>query len=466
MTQTKVQYYYHLEEYRQGKVPLGLFNLKDISEIKKLNDYSYGNKKYLFMVSVTRWIKKEKPQKKRSYIFSVKNMEDLYSWLISLNFMRFNAYYETYAVSFGKVDLPLYGFGNEKKKKFLFDIENKEIPVSFRQTRINKNKFVVLVLKNNNQIDINVKVYDKYLITKKLIRSGLLNILGAIQQGITKNKDNHINNNQILMNNMNNAENNDIEEEIKIPQHLSLFQNNARKNSIISSESGDTMTIISQLYSKRQRKKSLALINEDEEDIKKERNNKEESEESENSSLKDSEQLFYVKKTKRKRNNEESSDKESEKSEKTGKDTEKIFGDKSYSEISRKDQKERNANINDDDIYITDEENDIEDEENLIEKNHKIKLMNDFRNNINKMNNFDYDDEEEYKNDIINKNKLISSFNNSEDSNYDIISKDNDLNSDKTKKPKFFFKERNIRDFLKISERNTMTNESKNNSYE
>jgi hypothetical protein len=245
-----------------------------------------------------------------------------------------------------------------------------------------------------------------------------------------------------------------------------LLQNIAKKNSIISSESGDTMTIKSQLYSKRQRKKSLALINEDEEDIKKEKNNKEESEESENSSLKDSEQLFYVKKTKRKRNNEESSDKESEKSEKTGKDTEKIFGDKSYSEISRKDQKERNTNINDDDIYITDEENDIEDEENLIEKNHKIKLMNDFRNNINKMNNFDYDDEEEYKNDIINKNKLISSFNNSEDSNYDIISKDNDLNSDKTKKPKFFFKERNIRDFLKTSERNTMTNESKNNSYE
>ena len=72
LTPKRVQYYYHLEEYKQGKVPLGLFDLKDISEIKKLNDYSYGNKKYLFMVSVTRWIKKEKPKKKKIIYFFCK----------------------------------------------------------------------------------------------------------------------------------------------------------------------------------------------------------------------------------------------------------------------------------------------------------------------------------------------------------------------------------------------------------
>ena len=475
LTSKRVQYYYHLDEYRQGKVPLGSFNLKDISEIKKLNDYSHGNKKYLFMVRVTRWIKKEKPKKKRSYIFSVDDMEDLYSWLISLYYMRFNAYYESFMSSFGKMDLPLYGFDNEKKKKFLFEIENKTPAVEYRQRRINKLKTIKLVLKNNNQMDVNVKVYDKYLITKKLIHMCLLNLLGAIQQGITKSKDNYTISEQLLINTLNNMDNSSLEDEIKIPQHLTYFSN-PRKNSFKSSESGDNMQIISQFVSKSKRTKSLALINEDDD------NDEEgENEENENSSIKDSEKLFFIKKNKKK---EEGSDKGSNKnsiklSEKfSEKGSERILClDDSEDKKDNDENKEKSENniINKNEtendkenfIYITDEENDIEDEDNSSEKNQKMKLTNDFKNdgNNSRYHKLSFEDND-YKGDNKSKNKLISTFNDSEDNNFDLISKDNDLDSDETKIPNFFVKERNLRDFINYNDQNLSDNDSKNNSYE
>ena len=474
LTSKRVQYYYHLDEYRQGKVPLGLFNLKDISEIKKLNDYSHGNKKYLFMVRVTRWIKKEKPKKKRSYIFSVDNMEDLYSWLISLYYMRFNAYYETFMVSFGKMDLPLYGFENEKKKKFIFDIENKVSTVNFKHRGINKHKTIKLVLKNN-QMDVNVKVYDKYLITKKLIQLCLLNLLGAIQQGISKSKDNYINNDQLLINTLNNMDNNSIVNEIKIPQHLSCFSD-YRKNSFKSSEDGDNIQIISKFVSKAKRTKSLALINEDDDKDEEEEGEKDD----DYSSIKDSEKLFFIKKNKKK---EEGSDKQSDKTsiKLSEKNSQKVSGkilslDKSDSE-DKKDNDEKNEktinkkeeieNEKENFIYVTDEENDIEDEDNSSEKNQKIKLTNDFRNDYSYLRYHKLSfEEDDYKSDIKSKNKIISSFNDSEDSNNDLISKDKDLDSDETKIPKFFIKEKNIRDFIDYKEQNLINDDSKNNSYE
>ena len=455
LTPKKVQYYYHLEEYREGKVPLGVFNLKDISEIKKLNDYSYGNKKYLFMVSVTRWIKKEKPKKKRSYIFSVSNMEDLYSWLISLNFLRFNAYYETFSVSFGKMDLPLYRLEKEKKKKFVFDIENKEQTSQFRSRRLNKHKTVKVILKNKNEIDINVKVYDKYLIARKLIKSGLLNILGAIQQGITKDKDNYENNSQLIFNKLNNIENNAFEDEIKIPQHLSFFTNN-KKNSMKSSDSGDNMKLISQYVSKTTRKKSLALINEDEEEKKEAHSDDEDKNEDKDDNSNNSEKLIL--KDKKKKNSDENSENESEKASKL------LSENKSEGEKSKEDSKEKKSEEN---KIFSDEENDIEDEDNLSDKNNKLKVTNDFINNISlKRNNKLSFEENEYKS----KSQIISSVNELDDDYYDIISKDKDLDSEETKIPNYFFKEANINDFInkknKKMELNKIKINSKNNYYD
>ena len=463
LTPKKVQYFYHMEEYRQGKVPLGVFNLKDISEIKQLNDYSYGNKKYLFMVSVTRWIKKEKPKTKRSYIFSVTSMEDLYSWLISLNFLRFNAYYETFSVIYGKVDLPLYGYNNDKKKKFIFDIESKEQTTQFRSRRVNKHKTIKFILKNKNEIDINVKVYDKYLIAKKLIKSCLLNILGAIQQGISKNKENCTNNNQLLLNTLNNLENNPIEDEIKIPQHLSYFVI-TKKNSFQSSESGDNMTHISQFVSKNKRKNSLGLINEDEED-KKEHTDEEEEENDDNSFNPDK---LIPKKYKKKLKFEDSENESEKPSENIISEKKSEKKSEKSKEKSEEDEKSKDKESEDNKIYITDEENDIEDEDNSSDKNHKLKMNNYFINNINciKNNKLNFE-EDDYKS----KSQLISSVNDYDDYDYyDIISKDKDLDSEETKIPNYFVKEANINDFINKKNKNIELNkikiDSKNNYYD
>ena len=463
MTPKKVQYFYHMEEYRQGKVPLGVFNLKDISEIKQLNDYSYGNKKYLFMVSVTRWIKKEKPKTKRSYIFSVTSMEDLYSWLISLNFLRFNAYYETFSVIYGKVDLPLYGYNNDKKKKFIFDIESKERTTQFRSRRVNKHKTIKFILKNKNEIDINVKVYDKYLIAKKLIKSCLLNILGAIQQGISKNKENCTNNNQLLLNTLNNLENNPIEDEIKIPQHLSYFVI-TKKNSFQSSESGDNMTHISQFVSKNKRKNSLGLINEDEED-KKEHTDEEEEENDDNSFNPDK---LIPKKYKKKLKFEDSENESEKPSENIISEKKSEKKSEKSKEKSEEDEKSKDKESEDNKIYITDEENDIEDEDNSSDKNHKLKMTNYFINNINCIKNNKLNlEEDDYKS----KSQLISSVNDYDDYDYyDIISKDKDLDSEETKIPNYFVKEANINDFINKKNKNIELNkikiDSKNNYYD
>ena len=137
LTSKHVSYYYHMDEYISDKVPLATFELKDIFELKQLNDYYYGNKKNLFSVSVSRWIKKEQIKGKRSYIFSCKTLEDLYSWIISINFLRVNAYYDIFTSHFGKIGLPLYRMDRKKPKKFFFNIDEKQM---IRNNKLTSNK--------------------------------------------------------------------------------------------------------------------------------------------------------------------------------------------------------------------------------------------------------------------------------------------------------------------------------------
>ena len=126
LTSKHVSYYYHLDEYISDKVPLATFELKDIYELKQLSDSMYGNKKNIFKVSVSSWKKKEQIKGKRSYIFSCQTLEDLYSWIISINFLRVNAYYNIFTGHFGKIGLPLYKFNRRKPKKFFFNLDDKQ----------------------------------------------------------------------------------------------------------------------------------------------------------------------------------------------------------------------------------------------------------------------------------------------------------------------------------------------------
>ena len=495
LTSKKVQYYYHLEEYRQDKVPLGIFDLKDISEIKQISDASYGNKKFVFMVTVSKWIKKEIPKPKRTYIFSVENMEELYEWLISLNFLRFNAYYETFMISFGKVGFPLYNNGIQKKKKFIFDLEGKTQIIQYKHRRDNKHKTVKVILKNKNEIDINAVVYEKYIILKKLINLGFLNMIGIIQQGITKNKETEENNNQLFFKTLNKVDNNLVVDEIKIPQHISVF-GNVRKSTFKRAKNRDPNSLASQIASKAKRTASLTLIKEDDD---KDDEEEEEEEDDDQSSSKESEMLRAKKKEKdkNKKTEENSIDKASENDKNEEKKEDKEIENKNSKEIKdnndndNNDDNKDNDNNNDnnkdnedkkdnedikdknednkdskeknDDKYIfeTDEENDIEDEDYSSEKNQR--LTNDFIYSECLSNYYNYNYDFPYRN---YDDKLISSFNNGneeeeEDDCDDILSKDNDLDSEATKIPNSFVKDRNIHDFVNKTGQNLISSNSK-----
>ena len=188
MTPKVISYYYHEDEFINDKVPLATFELKDMFNIKTLDSKSFGSRKNVFSLTVTKWIKKEIPQSKRVYILSCSNIEDLYSWIITLNFMKVNAYYDAYISQFGKIDLFLYNINKKFKKikKYIINIED----------RIKFPKYSFLTTINNlSQRRDSIKrdfIYgDTDIIKsfKEIIHLGFLLIFGNIQEGISKTKD-------------------------------------------------------------------------------------------------------------------------------------------------------------------------------------------------------------------------------------------------------------------------------------
>ena len=185
--------------------------------IKKLEPKSFGSRKNVFSLTVTKWIKKEIPQNKRIYILSCSNIEDLYSWIITLNFMKVNAYYDAYIGQFGKIDLPLYNRNKafKKVKKYIFNIED----------RIKYHKYSFLTSINNiSQRRDSIKrdfIYGDTDIIKSfkdIIHLGFLLIFGNIQEGISKRKDDSFYN-ELKINEFSSFE------EIENPLHISYLKN-------------------------------------------------------------------------------------------------------------------------------------------------------------------------------------------------------------------------------------------------
>jgi class 3 adenylate cyclase len=112
----KLYYWYYEKDYKELKQPLGYFYLKDINEVKMLNDNEIGGRHNLFKISVTTWFKKETQRGPRNYFFSVKNREELINWVISLNFLRVKVTYDEFSKDFGMINLPLQHETKKHKK--------------------------------------------------------------------------------------------------------------------------------------------------------------------------------------------------------------------------------------------------------------------------------------------------------------------------------------------------------------
>ena len=178
LTAKAVNYYYRVEEYIDDKVPLATFELKDMYNIVQLKDGSVGGRKNIFSLSVIKWIKKEIPQGPRTYIFSCPNVIDYYTWLISLNFVKVNAYYDSFALNFGLVRFPVYNkekmFPKKKKRMFLLDEEKKEIGtlLSGRRASTSFGKDMIMVEKKD------ILVYFGEMIGKSFTV-----LLGVLEEG-------------------------------------------------------------------------------------------------------------------------------------------------------------------------------------------------------------------------------------------------------------------------------------------
>ena len=213
MTAKTVRYYYKMDEFLNDCVPLATFDLKDIYNIQQLKDGSFGNRKNIFEVSVTKWIKKEIPKGHRTYIFSCKSVEELYRWLISLNFVKVNAYYDFFVSNFGLVKFPLNPTDKIKKKKYDLRLENIEgFQKVFKSTSPSKRRLSFgqeIVLENKEIVDA----------FKTVVSYGFSVILGNIQGNITKKKNEEEEDAGLIK-----------KREIVNPTHLTIFKEESKES--------------------------------------------------------------------------------------------------------------------------------------------------------------------------------------------------------------------------------------------
>lgn len=106
-TKTKFYYWYTSVDYMNNKQYLGMFELKNIYDIKVLRDFEFSDKKNLMEVKVSSYYKKDILKGGRNYIFSVTKKNDLSAWVIALNFLRVKSIYDELRYSFGTINFPL-----------------------------------------------------------------------------------------------------------------------------------------------------------------------------------------------------------------------------------------------------------------------------------------------------------------------------------------------------------------------
>ena len=112
-TKTRFFYWYTSKDYEFNKQYLGMFELKNIYDIKVLRDFEFSDKKNLLQVKVSAYYKKDQLKGGRDYIFSINDKNELNSWVIVLNFLRAKSIYDEFRFTFGTINFP---FTHEKNK--------------------------------------------------------------------------------------------------------------------------------------------------------------------------------------------------------------------------------------------------------------------------------------------------------------------------------------------------------------
>jgi len=119
VTNTRLYYWYHKEDVTNNKMPLGYFDLKYLYCVEILRDKLIGDKNNLFHIQTSSWTKKEKVCGPREYYLSCNTRDELYNWVITLNFLRVKAMYDEFSCNFGLINLPLSHEVVKKNKRIV-----------------------------------------------------------------------------------------------------------------------------------------------------------------------------------------------------------------------------------------------------------------------------------------------------------------------------------------------------------
>ena len=156
ITKTKFYYWYRYKDYKDNKLYLGMFELKNIYLIKKLRDYEFGSKTNLLQIRVSSFYKKQELKSGRDYIFAFATKSELNSWVISLNLLRAKSIYDEFRNTFGIINFP---FNHEKVGKE--DIRKKKRPFIMPEKSGNRRK------KSLNFYLMTTQIVNKFLKLKK-----------------------------------------------------------------------------------------------------------------------------------------------------------------------------------------------------------------------------------------------------------------------------------------------------------
>jgi hypothetical protein len=147
VSQNKIFYWYDKIEHETNKVPLGYVELKHLYQVEVLPDFYFGNKRNIFQIHVAQWFKKDILMGPRKFIFSCDERESVYSWIISLNFMRVKALHDEFSVNFGVVSLPLFAVEKEEKR-FEKNIKKKFVRINPDENKRRANQGVSTIYNN------------------------------------------------------------------------------------------------------------------------------------------------------------------------------------------------------------------------------------------------------------------------------------------------------------------------------
>ena len=175
LTPNKLSYYYEENNYKMNEPALGFFYLRNLNDVKVLRN----NGKFIFCLTVNKWIKKKELMNERLYFLGTDKWENLYSWTISLKILKINAFYNSFCSNFCFVKFPLFETGKQAEKSelseytFNLKVDNEE----------NKNKKIRMTKR--------VGIYEKCNGRKMSILSNIF-CLGLKESDSLKKRTNHL----------------------------------------------------------------------------------------------------------------------------------------------------------------------------------------------------------------------------------------------------------------------------------